>query len=165
MTRRQWKDLAEAIGFAAVVASLVFVGFETRSSTRQAALTAQALELSAYQQLMDNIARMNEATIQNPHVAALMYKAFRTTDEFTELEQFTFSRAMFQRFRHGDMAYFQYQRGAIDESRLRSVIRVLNLGNPRSRGEWQNNQDNFVADYRDYINGVIAEIDATGSLD
>jgi hypothetical protein len=165
MTRRQWKDLAEAIGFAAVVASLIFVGFETRSSTRQAALTAQALELSAYQQLMDNIARMNEATIQNPHVAALMYKAFRTTDEFTELEQFTFSRAMFQRFRHGDMAYFQYQRGAIDESRLRSVIRVLNLGNPRSRGEWQNNQDNFVADYRDYINGVIAEKDATGSLD
>ena len=161
MTRRQWKDLAEAIGFAAVFASLGFVGFETRSSTRQAALTAQALELSAYQQLMDNIARMNEATIQNPHVAALMYKAFRTTDEFTELEQFTFSRAMFQRFRHGDMAYFQYQRGAIDESRLRSVIRVLNLGNPRSRGEWQNNQDNFVADYRDYINGVIAEIDAT----
>ena len=165
MTRRQWKDLAEAIGFAAVVASLVFVGFETRSSTRQAALTAQALELSAYQQLMDNIARMNEATVQNPHVAALMYKAFRTTDEFTELEQFTFSRAMFQRFRHGDMAYFQYQRGAIDESRLRSVIRVLNLGSPRSRAEWQKNQDNFVADYRDYINGVIAEIDATGSLD
>ena len=66
MTRRQWKDLLEAIGFAAVIASLVFVGFETRSSTRQAALTAQALELSAYQQLMDNIARLNEAAIQNP---------------------------------------------------------------------------------------------------
>jgi hypothetical protein len=50
MSRRQWKDLMEAVGFAAVVASLIFVGFETRSSTKQAALTAQALELSAYQQ-------------------------------------------------------------------------------------------------------------------
>lgn len=165
MSRRQWKDLLEAIGFAAVIASLVFVGFETRSSSKQAALTAQALELSAYQQLMDNIARMNEATIQNPEVAALMYKAYRTTDEFTALEQFKFSRAMLQRFRHGDMAYFQYQRGAIDEKRLRSVIRVLNLGNPRARNEWNRSQDNFVADYRDYINKLIAEIDETNSPD
>jgi hypothetical protein len=165
MSRRQWKDLMEAVGFAAVVASLVFVGFETRSSTKQAALTAQALELSAYQQLMDNISRMNEATVQNPGVAALMYKAYRTTDEFTELEQFRFSRAMLQRFRHGDMAFFQYQRGAIDEARLRSVIRVLNLGNPRAKDEWSRNQDNFVADYRDYINSLVAEIDTTGSPD
>ena len=165
MSRRQWKDLLEAIGFAAVIASSVFVGFETRSSSKQAALTAQALELSAYQQLMDNIARMNEATIQNPEVAALMYKAYRTTDEFTALEQFKFSRAMLQRFRHGDMAYFQYQRGAIDEKRLRSVIRVLNLGNPRARNESNRSQDNFVADYRDYINKLIAEIDETKSPD
>jgi hypothetical protein len=70
MTRQQWKDRLEAIGFAAVIASLVFVGIETRNSTKQAALTAQALELSAYQQLMDNISRMNEATIGNSEVAA-----------------------------------------------------------------------------------------------
>ena len=165
MTRRQWKDLIEAIGFAAVVASLIFVGLETRSSTRQAALTAQALELSAYQQLMDNIARMNEATVQNPGVAALMFKAYGTTEELTELERFRFSRAMFQRFRHGDMAFFQYQRGAIDEARLRSVIRVLNLGNARAQEEWIRSQHNFVVEYREYINGLVAEIDATGSPD
>jgi len=159
MSRRQWKDFLEAIGFAAVIASLVFVGIETRSSTRQAALTAEALELSSYQQLLDNIARMNEQIIQNPEVAALMYKAFRTTDEFTELEQFRFERIMLQRFRHGDMAYFQYQRGAIDEARLRSVIEVLALGDPRVRNEWNSDQHYFVAAYRDYINNLVIEID------
>ena len=159
MSRRQWKDFLEAIGFAAVIASLVFVGIETRSSTKQAALTAEALELSSYQQLLDNIARMNEYAIQNPEVAALMYKAFRTTDEFTELEQFRFERMMLQRFRHGDMAYLQYQRGAIDDARLRSVIEVLSLGNPRVRNEWTNDQNYFVAAYRDYINNLIIEID------
>jgi len=120
MTRQRWKDLIEAIGFAAIIASLIFVGIETRNSAEQAALTAQALELSSYQQLMDNIARMNEAAIENPEVAALMYKAFRTSDELTELEQFAFERAMYLRFRHGDLAYFQYERGAIDAERLRS---------------------------------------------
>ena len=60
---------------------------------------------------------MNEYAIQNPEVAELMYKAFRTTDELTELEQFRFERMMLQRFRHGDMAYLQYQRGAIDDAR------------------------------------------------
>ena len=80
---------------------------------------------------MDNIARMNQATIENPEVAALMYKAFRTSDELTELEKFAFERAMYLRFRHGDMAYFQYERGAIDAERLRSVIRAVNLGNAR----------------------------------
>ena len=88
-----------------------------------------------------------------------------TNEEVTAIEQFAFSRAMFLRFRHGDMAYFQYQRGAIDEERLRSVIRVLNLGNARVRQEWARNQDNFVAPYRDYINKLIDEIDATNSPD
>ena len=165
MSRRQWKNILEVIGFAAVIASLVFVGIETRSSTKQAALTAEALELSSYQQLLDNIARMNEQAIQNPEVAALLYKAFRTTDQFTELEQFRFSRMMLQRFRHGDMAYFQYQRGVIDEARLRSVIEVLNLGDPRVRHEWNSDQNYFVAAYRDYINNLIIEIDTNESPD
>jgi hypothetical protein len=165
MNRQQRKDLLEAIGFAALIASLIFVGIETRNSTEQAALTAQALELSSYQQLMDNISRMNEATIENPEVAALMYKAYRTSDELTELEQFTFGRAMYLRFRHGDMAYFQYQRGAIDEVRLRSALQVLNLGAPRVTGWWNQNQGNFVDSYQDYINKMIDEIDARIAAD
>ena len=165
MTRQQWKDLIEAVGFAAIIASLIFVGIETRNSAEQAALTAQALELSSYQQLMDNIARMNEATVENPELAALMYKAFRTDDELTELEEFTFERAMYMRFRHGDMAYFQFERGAIDAERLRSVTRVVNLGNARVRNTWERVQGNFVEGYQNYINSMIKEIDASGSPD
>lgn len=165
MTRQRWKDLIEAFGFAAIIASLIFVGIETRNSAEQAALSVQALELSSYQQLIDNIARMNEAAIENPELAALMYKAYRTNDELTELEKFTFERAMYLRFRHGDMAYFQYERGAIDRERLRSVIRVVNLGNARVRNAWERAQDNFVEGYQHYINGIIKEIDASGSPD
>ena len=43
MDRQQLKDILEGIGFAAVIASLVFVGIETRNSSQQTALNTQVL--------------------------------------------------------------------------------------------------------------------------
>ena len=157
MTRTQVKDWLEGIGFVAIIASLVFVGIETHNSTKQAALTTQALEISAYQELMDNIAELNKLVVQDAEVAAFLYKAYDTTDELSEFEQFRLGRNIFLRFRHGDIAYFQFERGAIDEDRLRSSLRVLNLGNPRVREFWERNQGNFVEPYRNYVNQLIDE--------
>ena len=139
MTRENWKDILESIGFAAIIASLIFVGIETRNSTKQAVLTTQALEISAYQDLIDNIAEMNVLTLQDPEVAAFMFKIFSTSEELTDVEEFRFGRTAFQRLRHGDMAFFHYQRGAIDETRLRSVLNVVRLENPRMREFWERN--------------------------
>lgn len=157
MTREHLKDLLEGIGFVAIIASLVFVGIETRNSTKQAVLNTQALEIAAYQELMDNIAQMNEHVIQDPEVAAFMYKVYSSSEELNEVEQFRFSRAAFIRFRHGDMAFFQYQRGVIDEGRLRSSLKILNLANPRMKSFWDKNQSIFVDAYRDYINQLIED--------
>jgi hypothetical protein len=157
MTREKWKDLLEGIGFLAIIASLIFVGIETRNSTKQALLTTQALEISAYQDLIDNILEMNMLTIQDHDVSDLMFKAWRTSEPLTEMEEFRLGRAAFQRFRHGDMAFFQYQRGAIDEDRLRSVLKILNLSNQRMKAFWEGNQQNFIPAYQDYINRLIEE--------
>ena len=158
MAREKWKDLFESVGIVAIVASLVFVGIETRNSTRQAVLNTQALEIAAYQDLMDNIAEMNAIIVQDPELAALMYKATRTTESLTDLEQYRYTRALFMRFRHGDMAFFQYERGAIDEARLRSALQILDLENPNARDFWESVQQNFVESYRNYINRLIDEI-------
>jgi hypothetical protein len=160
VTREKWKDLLEGIGFAAIVASLIFVGIETRNSTKQAALTTQAIEISAYQDLIDNIHEMNVLTLQDPEVAAFMFKVFSTSDELTDLERFRFERAAFQRFRHGDMAFFHYQRGVFNEDRLRSALKVMRLENPRIREFWERYQWNFIPSYRDYINNLLAEQDS-----
>jgi hypothetical protein len=47
MTRERRKDVLEGIGFAAIIASLMFVAIETRNSAKQAVLTTQAIEMSA----------------------------------------------------------------------------------------------------------------------
>jgi hypothetical protein len=157
MTREQRKDLLEVIGFIAIIASLIFVGLETRNSTKQAALTVQALEISAYQELMDNITELNMLSVQDAEVAILLHKALRTSEELTDVEQYRFHRNLFTRFRHGDMAYFQFQRGAINETQLRSVLGVLALSNPRVQTFWDENQKFFVESYRDYVNQLIDE--------
>lgn len=54
MKREQWKDLMEGTGFVAIVASLIFVGLETRHSAMQAELNTRALQIAAYQDLIDN---------------------------------------------------------------------------------------------------------------
>jgi len=158
VTQEQWKTLFEFVGIVAIVASLVFVGIETRNSTRQAVLNTQALEIAAYQELMDNIFEMNAFVIQDPEVAALMHKALATTERLTKLEQYRYSRALFMRFRHGDMAYYQYERGAISEDRLHSALQILVLRSPRTREFWREVQHLFVESYRDHINGLIDEI-------
>jgi hypothetical protein len=157
MTRENIKDWLEGIGYAAIIASLMFVGIETRNSTKQAALTTQALEIAAYQELMDNIAEMNMLAVQDAEVSAFLYKAFQTTDELTEEEEFRVGRRIYLNLRHGDMAYFLYERGAIDENRLQSSLKVVNLGNARIQAFWEKNQGNFVESYRNYINTMIAE--------
>jgi len=88
-------------------------------------------------------------------VADLMFKAYSTSEELTDVEAFRLSRAFFLRFRHGDMAYFQYERGVIDEDRLRSALRPLSLGEPHARAFWERHQDNFTKGYQDYLNALI----------
>jgi hypothetical protein len=155
MTREQRKDWLEGIGFVAIIASLVFVGLESRNSTKQAALTAQAMEISSYQELMDNITELNMLAVQDVEVATFLHKALSTSEELSDVEQYRLYRNLFTRFRHGDMAYFQYQRGAISEARLLSALEVLLLDNSRALEFWKEYQEFFVGPYKDYINQLI----------
>lgn len=163
MTREQRKDWLEGIGFAALIASLIFVGLETRNSSKQAALTAQAIEISSYQELMNNITELNVLAVQDVEVATLLYKAFNTSEELSDVDEYRLYRNLFTRFRHGDMAYFHYERGVINEAQLLSVLEVLILDNPRVQEFWSEYQGYFVESYRDYVNELI-EKKTTGEL-
>ena len=155
-----WRETAELIGIAAIVASLVFVGIETRNSTEQAILTNRALEIAAYQELMDNIAEMNVVQMQDAELAALMIKALTTPEQLNEVEHYRMNRAYYIRLRHGDMAYFQYERGAIDEARLNSALNILNFPNPEMRKHWKRSRLNFVESYRTHIDKIVEEFEA-----
>lgn len=68
MTRERQKDVLASIGLIAVIASLIFVGIETRNGAIQAELNTEALEMTAYQQMIDSINEMNALAIENPQL-------------------------------------------------------------------------------------------------
>lgn len=153
MNRQQWKDLLEGIGFVAIIGSLYFLALETRNSSKSTELNTQALEMSAYQELINNISNTNLISVQDEDAAKIMLRMRGGSD----LEALRLQSAYFAQFRHGDIAYFMYERGAIDENRLRSTLRPLPLYDESGRTFWNGNRANFVDAYQQYVDRLLYE--------
>jgi hypothetical protein len=130
-------------------APLILVAVETRNSTKSTKLNTQALEIAAYQELINNISEINVLSLQSRDAAEIILKM--RDSEPPRLESARLNSAFFMLFRHGDIAYFMYERGAIDESRLRSALKLLPLSGESSRYFWAESKDNFVSEYQQYI--------------
>ena len=155
MNRQQWKDLLEAIGFLAIIGSLYFVGVETQNSARQTALNTQATEIAAYQALTANISEMNAVALANEDVAAIM---LRMRDRgLDEAQSYQLVSALYLQFRHGDIAYFMYERGVIDEPRLKSTLRPLPLAGATGLKFWDENKFVFIEGYQRYVDALIED--------
>ncbi len=72
MIRQTWKDLLEGIGFLAIIASLISVGFETRNSAQETVQNTQAMEIAAYQELINNISEFNALSVADQETADMM---------------------------------------------------------------------------------------------
>ena len=164
MKQERTKDVLERVGLLAVIASLIFLGIETRNGAIQAELNTEAVEMAAYQQLIDSINEMNALAIENPQLRSAIKKVYEDQVELTEEEQSVFGYWFWMRIRHGDMAFFHFERGAIDESRLRSALPPMIdlLRHPYSGSLWQTRQKNLVPAFRDYVNAILVEIESSG---
>ena len=152
MNRTQLKDLFEGIGFVAIVASLVFVGIESRNSTKQAILTNQALEIASYQELMTNIEAINTLAVESEAAASVLSEIWGETGDLNRFRQ---TRALYNLYRHGDMAYFMYERGAIGEDRLLSALAPLPLDTQIGRDFWDEHKHSFTGSYTNFIDELI----------
>ena len=155
LERKTVKDFAEAVGFGAIIQSLYFVAVETREASEQTRLNTQALEIAAYQGLIDSIASMNELVVGNDEAADVIL-AMRDIQEINA-DDYRVNSAYFLYFRHGDIAYYMFERGAISEDRLKSALRPLPLYTETGRAEWDRIKVNFVAGYRNYVDAQLAD--------
>jgi hypothetical protein len=153
MGRQQWKDLFEGIGFVAIISSLIFVGLETQNSSEQTALNTRSIEIAAYQELMNNIAEMNVMNIQSAEAAEITAPIFG----FTDVKTWRTNSALYLTFRHGDIAFFMYERGAIDADRLRSALRILPLSTEQGREFWNQQKFIFVEPYQNQVDRLLDE--------
>jgi len=133
-----------------VIAGIVFLGIEISQNTT-------SLEVGAYQDLIAQISEMSQLGIENPRIWML---ANGTTFSELEPEDRQIAESLIVMiFRHGDMAFLQYERGIISEERLESAIGVLavNLCVRNFQDVWSTYRANFVEAYRDYIDSRIDE--------
>lgn len=122
MKLEKWALLAEICSAIAVVLSLIFVGLQVRQGTAQTALNTRAIEVSAYQELTAQIASLNTLQIQNPRLSVLRGRAL-DGGEPDSYEDRLLLEAFFRiAYRHGDMAFRQFENELIDEQTLDSML-------------------------------------------
>ena len=125
----------EIITATAVVVSLVFVGMEIRNSTQQMEQNTRSLQVSAYQDLISRIVEMNAIDIDKAtSIDILASKEFLDATQTQKLNSL-----LWILFRHGDMAYFQYESGSINQERMISAMAplILRLQNPKIVERWK----------------------------
>jgi len=154
-------EIIEIISAIAVVISLVFVGFEIRNSSEQTKLNTQAIRISAYQDLIGRIVEINKLDIEQArNFDALFTESSPSQQEMHDLDAF-----LWILFRHGDMAYFQFENNAISEQRMLSALGPLKgrLDEPYVQKRWDKIKANFVPSYRHYVDQlIINRKDSTG---
>jgi hypothetical protein len=152
------KLVAEIAAAIAVVLSLLFVGLQVRESALQTELNTAAVEVSAYQDLMAQIAEFNRMALEDPDVARIQALGDVSLDALSPVERRRHVAMVFLMIRHGDMAYLQYERGMLDEDRMYSAMAPLRawLRYCSTRELWAQNRDNYVPGYRSYVDHIIA---------
>jgi hypothetical protein len=148
--------ILEVISAIAVVLSLIFVAFEIRNSSEQVEQNTRVLQITAYQDLIGRIVEINAISIEeSTTIESLIAKESPTEKEIENLNSF-----LWILFRHGDMAYFQYEQGAISEERLQSAMAPIltRLEYPFVVARWNNMERAFVPSYRRYIREQIENI-------
>ena len=150
----------EIVSAVAVVLSLIFVGLEIRNSSIQTEQNTKALKISAYQDLIGRIVELNTIGIEGSiTIEELLESENPSRKDLGKLNAF-----LWILFRHGDMAYFQYENEAISEERLLSAMAPL-LARLRYQfvvERWNEVKPNFIPSYRLYIDNYIEAIPASG---
>ena len=149
-----WLEIISAV---AVVISLVFVGFEIRNSTEQTEQNTRALQVSAYQDLINRIVDMNAIDIEDgTSIESLISLEAPNAQQAQKLNS-----RIWIILRHGDMAYFQYESGSISEERMLSAMAPLldRLEYAQVRRHWNEVKWAFVPAFQSFVDEYLAEKD------
>jgi hypothetical protein len=130
-----WEALgavAELIGAAGVIASLLYLAAQVHASNRASAVQAKLESTRLLNDFMDLL-------IQRPDLNQLMLKGRRDLDTLSPDEYQQFSNMSLKAFWFFSAGYFQYRRGTITESDWFEILAVVRywLGSPGCRAWWE----------------------------
>ena len=152
--------IAEIIGGAAIVVSLIFVGYQVKQSTKEAELNRRALELATYQSLTQNFEGLHDPLV-NDHEFATIWEKSINSDLLTAVERRRLRAFAGRNFRHGDLAFNHFRQGSLNEETLNNFLEIvvarIDAHDVVAEG-WENvKHRGFQPDYVAYMDALIAE--------
>jgi hypothetical protein len=117
--------IAELVGAGAVVLTLIYLSIQLRQNTAQVTHSAMTTEIAAYQDMIGRISELNALRVTNPELTDLILRGEKDLDVLTENERSRYFTWIVTLLRHGDMAYFLFEREIIDYERATSSMGPL----------------------------------------
>lgn len=151
---RLWIEVVSALG---VIATLGFVAWELRQNTNEATLNRRAVEVAAYQDLISQITDLNRVAIEDGEFAGVQARYWAGDTVFTLEESNQMHAYLWMLFRHGDMAFYEYDRGVLSRDRLESVLSPISarMGLEVMRDAWEGRRGSFTPGYRRLIDSLL----------
>jgi len=139
--------IAEILSSVAVLITLLYLVIEIGQNTA-------ALEASSRQAALENSLQTFAVGIDSPELWLSRVKA-----DLTETERVRLSAFIFGLLRRGEVAWQQYQAGALDEDGwndvLTAVIATLHYVQPRKL--WDYMEEGYSPEFRDQVNDLLAD--------
>jgi len=155
VTKLNLSDLAKVaeIGAAvAVVISLIFVGFELRSST-------EATEAATREAINRKDLAFLSLGIDSSLLARANAKR-RNSEELSPLEKDQLIQVQYINFVSFDYSYTEFRRGAQDLDgwlRHKNIIQSVITGSLHARIMWERNQQDFTPEFRELVNSFLSD--------
>lgn len=102
--RSDWKTIAELVGVTAVVASLVFVGYEVRQNTSQ-------LRTDGARSVTEMVNHLNASIFSDATLTAIVEKGVQNFESLDEIERAQFESFQFARLNIADYVMDLEQEG------------------------------------------------------
>ena len=146
MRSDNWKSIAEFVGIAAIVLSLVMVSYELRQST--AVATAQAI--FDVNTIFDESYR---ARAQNPELDELIEKGHSNPEALSEREHSQFHAWLRADMNVAEATWFYQDRGIIPEEGFDGFMEAVCslVGSPGGTKYWEKEARFFAAGFRQSI--------------
>ena len=155
MQKTHWKDIAEVVGIAAIVASLVFVGLELRQ-------TQNALMASTYQARAFDAMNAERAIADSEYIGPILAKVDfddeESLDGLSKEEFWRLRRYYNARMIDLDNEYYQYQSGYLGDKFFEGQFKGSVSRNAK---RWRRlGVTEMRPDFRELVDERLAEIEA-----
>lgn len=146
--------IAEGVGAAGMIASLLYVAIQVKASTRASAVESKFRSAQMQNDFVDSL-------IESPDLNDLWLRGLTDLDSLSESDYYRFSNMSLKAFWLFSAGHFQYRTGALSESEWYETRAVLLywLRRPGCQIWWTKlGRASFGPDFRDYIDAELAAL-------